>query len=109
FFFFSSRRRHTRFSRDWSSDVCSSDLNLNQYGIRAEAFHGGLTYRDKKNILQSWLSDENQVIVATNAFGMGIDKPNVRHVIHIQIPENIDSYYQEAGRAGRDDNDSKAI
>jgi len=75
--------------------------NLISYGIQADFFHGVLNFKEKKEKLQRWLNNENQVMVATNAFGMGIDKPDVKNVIHIQIPENIDSYYQEAGRAGR--------
>lgn len=83
--------------------------HLNNLGVKASFFHGGMSYREKKNTLQNWLDEEVQVMVATNAFGMGIDKPNVRTVIHIQLPENIESYYQEAGRAGRDQKPSKSI
>lgn len=75
---------------------------LNQNNFKSTFFHGGLTTSEKKKRLQLWLDEETPIIVATNAFGMGIDKENVRNVIHIQIPENIENYYQEAGRAGRD-------
>lgn len=74
---------------------------LNQLNFQSTFFHGGLSSNEKKKRLQSWLDEKTPIIVATNAFGMGIDKDNVKNVIHIQIPENIESYYQEAGRAGR--------
>lgn len=76
--------------------------NLKSYGIAADFFHGGLDFKSKKKKLNAWLNEEAPVMVATNAFGMGIDKPNVRNVIHLHIPDNLESYYQEAGRAGRD-------
>lgn len=82
---------------------------LNASGFKAAYFHGGLTNKEKKKQMQSWFDQEVQAIVATNAFGMGIDKGNVRTVIHYNIPENLENYYQEAGRAGRDGNKAFAI
>ena len=75
---------------------------LKYYGYKAEAFHGGLTAKEKTSRLENWLKEDVKIMVATNAFGMGIDKPNVRNVIHLNLPESIESYFQEAGRAGRD-------
>lgn len=74
---------------------------LQNMGFACEYFHGGLTTDEKKNRLRDWLSEKKPIMVATNAFGMGIDKPNVKNVVHIQVPESIENYYQEAGRAGR--------
>jgi ATP-dependent DNA helicase RecQ len=74
---------------------------LKSLGFKATYYHGGLTSKEKDKNMQSWMNEETQVIVATNAFGMGIDKANVKTVIHIQLPENLENYYQEAGRAGR--------
>jgi ATP-dependent DNA helicase RecQ len=70
-------------------------------GFSTTFYHGGLPAKEKEKNMQSWLENKSQVIVATNAFGMGIDKSDVKTVIHIQLPENIENYYQEAGRAGR--------
>lgn len=75
---------------------------LKYYGYKAEAFHGGLTGKEKSFRLENWLKENIKIMVATNAFGMGIDKPNVRNVVHLNLPESIESYFQEAGRAGRD-------
>lgn len=74
---------------------------LKALGISADFFHGGLDYKTKKKKLNNWIDEEILVMVATNAFGMGIDKANVRNVVHLHIPDNLESYYQEAGRAGR--------
>jgi ATP-dependent DNA helicase RecQ len=74
---------------------------LNQLGFTCTFYHGGLPAKEKEKNMQLWLENKAQVIVATNAFGMGIDKPDVKTVIHIQLPENLENYYQEAGRAGR--------
>ena len=74
---------------------------LNQLGFKSTYYHGGLPSKEKEKNMQSWLENKMQVMVATNAFGMGIDKPDVKTVLHIQLPENIENYYQEAGRAGR--------
>lgn len=74
---------------------------LNQLGFSATYYHGGLPTKEKEKNMQLWLVNKSQVMVATNAFGMGIDKPDVKTVIHIQLPENVENYYQEAGRAGR--------
>lgn len=75
---------------------------LNRNGVKASFYHAGMTFEQRTTIQEEWISNKTRVIVATNAFGMGIDKPDVRTVVHIDIPENLESYYQEAGRAGRD-------
>lgn len=75
---------------------------LHHQGIKAHFFHGGLSTPQKKNRLEDWKRNEVNVMVATNAFGMGIDKKDVRRVIHWHLPQTIENYYQEVGRAGRD-------
>lgn len=76
--------------------------DLNALGIVSDFYHGGINAEDKTKKLEAWKSGKVPVMVATNAFGMGIDLATVAHVIHIQLPESIESYFQEAGRAGRD-------
>lgn len=71
-------------------------------GITASWYHAGLSYGERMDHQREWLEDRVRVMVATNAFGMGINKPDVRAVVHLDLPENLESYYQEAGRAGRD-------
>lgn len=75
---------------------------LKDQGMRAEAYHAGRSDTDRESIHEQFLDDQLEVVVATTAFGMGIDKPNVRFVVHADIPESLDAYYQEIGRAGRD-------
>lgn len=75
---------------------------LVEAGVRATRYHAGLSKEERTENQRMWINDDAAVIVATNAFGMGIDKPNVRYVIHYNMPSSIEAYYQEAGRAGRD-------
>ena len=83
--------------------------DLQNLGIKATFYHGGLSIKEKDKNMQLWMDENVQVIVATNAFGMGIDKATVKTIIHIQLPENIENYYQEAGRAGRNGEKAFAV
>ena len=82
---------------------------LHALGFKATYYHGGLSPKEKDKNMALWMQEEAQVIVATNAFGMGIDKANVKTVIHIQLPDNIENYYQESGRAGRNGEKAFAV
>lgn len=82
---------------------------LNSKHITATYYHGGLSNPEKDKNMTAWLHNQNQVMVATNAFGMGIDKPDVKTVIHLNLPESIESYFQEAGRVGRNGEKAYAI
>ncbi|MBP7407732.1 MAG: RecQ family ATP-dependent DNA helicase [Flavobacteriales bacterium] len=75
---------------------------LRQHGIAAEAYHAGLAPKERDRIQQAWMNGSLRCVVATNAFGMGIDKADVRSVVHMEAPPDLESYYQEAGRGGRD-------
>ena len=78
-----------------------SDL-LNKYNIQSTFYHAGLNAQERTKRQENWIKNRVRVIVATNAFGMGIDKPDVRTVVHLDLPDTLEAYYQEAGRAGRD-------
>ena len=87
---------------------CSETASqLQSMGFKATYYHGGLSVKEKEKNMGLWMNENVQIIVATNAFGMGIDKSNVKTVIHIHLPESMESYYQEAGRAGRDEQTDK--
>ena len=91
-------------TRKTVEEVCAKLL---RNGIRATRYHAGLSDAERRNNQDEFLYDTSPVMVATNAFGMGIDKSNVRFVIHYNMPKNIESYYQEAGRAFRDETAKK--
>lgn len=82
---------------------------LTTRGVRAEPFHAGRKAADRSGVHERFLADELDVVVATSAFGMGIDKPNVRFVVHASVPDSLDSYYQQIGRAGRDGGRADAV
>ena len=84
-------------------------LQLNNLGFNSNFYHGGLTIEEKQTALNQWISEDTPIMVATNAFGMGIDKSNVRLVIHLNIPSSIENYIQEAGRGGRDGKKSFSV
>ncbi|MDX2362782.1 MAG: RecQ family ATP-dependent DNA helicase [Crocinitomicaceae bacterium] len=83
--------------------------HLRALNISAGFYHGGLSPDDRKYMLEHWMTGKLKVMIATNAFGMGIDKPDVRFVLHFEVPNNLEAYYQEAGRAGRDENAAQAV
>jgi ATP-dependent DNA helicase RecQ len=92
-------RKRTKELADW----------LSRQGISAQSYHAGLPFRERSDRQTAWIKNQTRVVVATNAFGMGIDKPDVRAVVHFDLPDNLEAYYQEAGRAGRDEMKAYAV
>jgi ATP-dependent DNA helicase RecQ len=82
---------------------------INTKGFKTVSYHGGMSSEDKQSSFDLWMSEERPIIVATNAFGMGIDKPNVRVVVHMDLPYSLENYIQEAGRGGRDGNKAFSV
>jgi ATP-dependent DNA helicase RecQ len=82
---------------------------LRKNGIKADFYHAGLDMQARSKKQDAWIREDIRIIVATNAFGMGIDKPNVRLVVHIDLPDSVEAYFQEAGRGGRDEKRSFAV
>jgi ATP-dependent DNA helicase RecQ len=86
-----------------------TSYQLEKRGFTATFYHGGLQPKEKDANMSLWMTNKAQVIVATNAFGMGIDKPDVKSVVHLHLPPNLENYYQEAGRAGRNEQNAYAV
>ncbi|MDR0941415.1 MAG: RecQ family ATP-dependent DNA helicase, partial [Bacteroidales bacterium] len=82
---------------------------LQKAGLNADYYHAGLDGDVRRMKQEAWTKSDNMIMVSTNAFGMGIDKPNVRFVLHLDVPESIEAYFQEAGRAGRDEKEAFAV
>jgi ATP-dependent DNA helicase RecQ len=93
-------------TRRWAHEI---NTFLESKGFSSIFYHGGITNKDKQDRLHQWTHNQKEIMVATTAFGMGIDKADVKNIIHINLPESLESYYQEAGRAGRNGDKAYAV